>query len=153
MSSVQLGAEFQGASGVPALQHGVSVCLPLCRTAWPHHPTGSPWQLCAGAVWGSMRAVVQRCAPSTAPDTTRPPSHSTYFLPFISYSSSSRCTLAHLLALFPHFGKFPLLVLPQAATFILVHSNSKQFIPSPRTSPCTWWRQRKKQSVVISVLL
>ena len=119
VSTVLLCAEFQGASGVPALQHGVSVCLPLCRTAQPHHPTGSPWQLCAGTVWGSMRAVVQRCAPSTAPDTTCPPSHSTYFLPFISSSSSSQCHLAHLLALFPHFSKFPFLVLPQSATFYL----------------------------------
>ena len=119
VSTAQLGAEFQGASGVPALQHGVSVCLPHCRTARPHKPIGSPWQLCEGTVWGSMRAVVWRCAPSTAPDTTRPPSHNTYFLPFISSSSSSQCHLAHLLALFPHFGKFPLLVLPQSATFYL----------------------------------
>ena len=119
VSSVLLRAEFQGDFGVPALQHGVFVCLPLCRTAQPSHPTGSPWQLCAGTVWGSMRAVVQRCAPSTAPDTTRPPSHSTYFLPFISSSSSSQCHLAHLLALFPHLGKFTLFVLPQSSTFYL----------------------------------
>ena len=82
-------------------------------------PHRQPWQVCAGTVWGSMRAVVQRCAPSTAPDTTHPPSHSTYFLPFISSSSSSQCHLAHLLALLPHLGKFPLLVLPQSAIFYL----------------------------------
>ena len=145
MITSQLGTEFQGAFGVPVLQHGVSMCLPLCRTARPHHPTGSPCQLCAGTVWGSMRAVVQRCAPSTAPDTTCPPSHSTYFPPFISFSSSSLFppTLANFHCVFCHYQQLS----------ILVHSNSKQFIPSPRTSPCTWWRQRKKQSVVISVLL
>lgn len=119
VSTVLLCAEFQGASGVPALQHGVSVCLPLCRTAQPHHPTGSPdssvQALCGAACVQWYRGV----PPSTAPDTTCPPSHSTYFLPFISSSSSSQCHLAHLLALFPHLGKFTLFVLPQSSTFYL----------------------------------
>jgi len=121
------GQGEQGAAGrsVPECFCGPSPAARCLRVPSPlqDSPTPpshrQPWQLCAGTVWGSICAVVWRGAPSTAPDTTHPPSHNTYLLPFISSSSSSQCTLAQLLALFPHFGKFPLLVLPQSSTFYL----------------------------------